>query len=126
MDTITDVTNSMQGLTEYILFNINNIKHNVHNLDLTKYDINIKKFTALTAERLSDGPQLWVGGGSDTAGVGVESHERYGIILGNTLKIPCSILAVYGAPLIWTADQILRSDIRPGDFVILGTKKVLV
>jgi hypothetical protein len=42
-------------------------------------------------------------------------------ILGNKLKIPCSILAGRGAPLTWTVDQILRSDIRPGDFVILGT-----
>ena len=117
----TNVISSIQGLTEYTLFRINSIKHNVYNLDLTKYHINIKKITALTDIRKSDKPQLWVAGGSDTAGYGINSDDRYGIILANKLKMPCSILADNGVPMSWIADQILRSDIRSGDIVIVGT-----
>jgi hypothetical protein len=115
---VTDVSSSMQGLTEFILFNIANIKYNVSNLDLTKY--NPTQFVELADSRKDNNPQLWVAGGSDTFGFGVNTNDRYGDILGNKLSLSVSTLAAAGGSISWIADQIIRSDIRPGDFVVVG------
>lgn len=74
----------------------------------------------LVDERRSDNNQLWACGCSYTVGYGVDENERYGYLLGQKLGLPVSFLAKSGASIPWTADQILRSDIRPGDTLVWG------
>jgi hypothetical protein len=70
--------------------------------------------------RKTSSPQLWVAGCSTTFGVGVENNKRYADILSTHLDLPLSLLAQPGASIPWASDQILRSDIRKNDLVILG------
>jgi hypothetical protein len=74
----------------------------------------------LNAQRKNNDPHLWVSGCSSTWGVGVEIHETYGSILAEKLNLPLCMLARPGASVAYAADQILRSDVRKGDLVILG------
>jgi len=113
-----DVSSSIQGLTEFLLYHVDKNKHNVSGLDLNKF--NSVDFLRLADYRKSDGTNLWIVGCSTTAGVGVDDSERYGYLLSQRLKLPVSFLAEDGSSLSWAADQILRSDIRENDFVIWG------
>ena len=114
----TDITKSIKGQTEFILSTFAHIKNNVHNLDLSSH---VKhSFIKLNDQRKSNQLQLWVAGGSDTHGVGVLDHERYGKLLAKMLNVEVSFLTWPCASIKWSADQIIRSDIRPGDFVVLG------
>lgn len=114
----TYVTSSMQGLTEMLLFQINQLTNKVHNLDLSKYQSDI--YTRLIDQRTSNSVQLWSVGGSIAAGVGVLPNERFGQILANQLKLSVSFLTVLGSSIEYQADQLLRSDIRNNDIIIWG------
>ena len=70
--------------------------------------------------RKSQGPQMWSVGCSITHGVGVEPHQRYGQLLADELKLPCSFLTRPASAIDWAADQILRADICKGDLVVWG------
>jgi hypothetical protein len=74
----------------------------------------------LVDTRKTDGRQLWVAGCSITFGIGVTPAERYGQLMSNRLELPVSFLSRPASSLTWSADQILRSDIRPDDIVIWG------
>jgi hypothetical protein len=63
---------------------------------------------------------MWVAGCSITHGTGVGDNQRYGQLLADELKIPCSFLTRPGSAIDWAADQILRSDIQQNDIVIWG------
>lgn len=115
-----DVSGSIQGNTEYLLFNFYNLKNNVHNLDLSKYSSH-SDYSKLVDCRRGELPQLWIAGGSDTHGTGVRENERYGEILANKLNLPVSFLTDVGSSIRWIADQIIRSDIRADDIVVVGT-----
>jgi hypothetical protein len=117
VDAIT-FNNSLKGSTEYILFDFLHKKGNVKNLNLSKY-IN-QSFSVLHDQRKHDGPQLWVAGGSDTFGNSVKIDERYGEVLGRKLGMPVSVLAEDAASMMWISDQIIRSDVRSGDLVVVG------
>ena len=78
----------------------------------------------LVTSRQGDQPQLWVAGCSISYGLGIDDQQRYGQLLANTLSLPVSFLARTGASIAWAADQILRSDIRPGDTVVWGLTSV--
>jgi hypothetical protein len=82
--------------------------------------INQDLMLSLNAQRKNNEPHLWVSGCSTTFGIGVEIHERYANILAEKLNLPLCMLATPGASVAYAADQILRSDIRKGDLVILG------
>jgi hypothetical protein len=84
------------------------------------FTINNKLMLTLNAQRTNNDPHLWVSGCSTSWGVGVEIHERYANILSEKLNLPLCMLAHDGASVTYAADQILRSDIRKGDLVILG------
>jgi len=114
----TNVVTSTKGRTEFILFTFATIKNNVHNLDLSSYLT--KNIAGLVDQRKSQLPQLWVAGGSDTNGVGITKDQRYGSLLGKMLDMEVSFLSVSCASIKWLADQIIRSDIRAGDFVVVG------
>ena len=114
----TDVTDSLQGLTEFILFQINNLTNKVQNLNLEKY--NPTAYLRLVDSRIGEKNQLWVSGGSDVFGIGVEPDQRFGHILGERLKLPVSFLAAPGSSIEFQADQILRSNICKNDIVVWG------
>lgn len=68
--------------------------------------------------RKTENSQLWIVGCSIANGDGVDSNERFGTLIANELEMECSWLTTWGVSLEFCADQILRSDIRPGDIVI--------
>ena len=115
---IDNVTESMQGLTEYMLAQINKTSNKVKNLDLKKYQSDA--YTLLIAQRSSNNQQLWVAGGSDVEGVGVDTQQRFGQLLADRLSMPVSFLAKAGSSIEYQADQILRSDILENDIVVWG------
>lgn len=101
-----------------ILLGFKQQKNNVYNLDLSRYSV--KEYTELVDQRHSNQAQLWISGCSISHGAGVESSQRYGQLVANSLKLPVSFLTVSGSSIAWAVDQIVRSDIRAGDIVILG------
>ena len=74
----------------------------------------------LNAQRKNNAPHLWVSGCSTSWGAGVEIHQRYANILTEKLNLPLCMLAKPGSSVAYAADQILRSDIRKDDLVVLG------
>lgn len=113
-----DPSSSIQGLTEGLLFHINKLKDNVIGDELIKVDCSL--YLNLVDSRKRDNENLWVAGCAVTAGVGVDFNESYGYLLGARIDRPVSILAAPGSSISWSADQILRSDIKPNDIVVWG------
>ena len=74
----------------------------------------------LVDQRCTDQSQLWIVGCSISHGYAIDADQRFGALLAKELQIPCSFLTRPGSALDWAADQILRSDIRPGDTVVWG------
>jgi hypothetical protein len=74
----------------------------------------------LADTRKSNSLQLWIAGCSISKGDGVTDDTRYGQLLADRLDIDVSFLTRSGSSIAWAADQILRSDIRPGDIVVWG------
>jgi len=105
-----------QYFMETILVNINNVYHTVQNLNLS----NDNKYNKLEDFRKTNNPQIWVSGCSISIGVGVSDDERYGNLVQDHFNIPVSYLSRVGMSIEWSADQILRSDIRKGDLLIWG------
>ena len=92
-------------------------KKQVHNIDTA--------FThpvlSLEDHRKVDTNQLWAVGCSFTVGHGLDDvNSRWANLVAEKLNLPVSVLAKYGTSIPWASDQILRSDIRPGDTVIWG------
>ena len=115
---LTNVTNSLQGLTEYILYEFKQQKNNVYNLDLSNYSSQV--YTELVDVRKTNNQQLWISGCSISHGVGVDTNQRYGQLVADELNLPVSFLTAGGSSISWAIDQIVRSDICSGDIVILG------
>lgn len=100
----------------------------IFSLDPTKKIINSPPYSAinrdymltLNAQRKNNDPHLWVSGCSTSAGVGVATHERYANLVAEKLNLPMCMLAKTSTSVSYAADQILRSDIRENDLVILG------
>ena len=109
----------MQHWTEYYLKHLSRYKE-VKNIDHLLVTDVYNKITELADVRASDNSQLWIVGGSDTNGVGVDPHERYGQRISSFMQLPVSWLTANASSLEWAADQILRSDIRKGDIVVWG------
>jgi hypothetical protein len=107
---------SLAWFTEYcigIAINLNNIKFNGPLLSVIS-------IPAPKQQRKTNSAQLWVAGCSTTFGQGVGDDEKYASILSRTLNLPLSLLADIGSSICWACDQILRSDIRNNDLVVLG------
>jgi len=83
-----------------------------------------KEFNYLKNTRPIDGPVLWTAGCSVTVGVGVACSERWGMLLSERLNLPEILLAKPGTSIFWSADQLLRSDIRENDIVVWGLTNV--
>jgi hypothetical protein len=113
---VTDPTACVQGLTEVMLLLISSYR-TVKNLELCYFNPTVNPLSDL---RKTENTQLWVSGCSMTYATGVNDSQRYGQLVADYLNLPCSFLAKPGSSIAWAADQILRSDIRPGDIVIWG------
>jgi hypothetical protein len=109
---------NQKHITEYFLYLINRVKNNVQGLDITSYTDSA--YLKLQDQRTTDTRQLWVAGCSITAGVGVEVDEKFSVKIANNFNNVFLDLSKGGSSLEFAADQILRSDIRVGDFVVWG------
>jgi hypothetical protein len=117
-------TDCTRGLLENILLSVGqttpveNLKNNILGLSTvtTKSQICLE----LVDRRKTDLSQLWGVGCSFTYGSAVDYSQRYISLLAKKLDMSVSCLAQPGGTISWSADQILRSDIRKGDIVVWG------
>lgn len=70
--------------------------------------------------RKTDSPQIWISGCSISHGDGVLPNQKYGSLFAEKMAMPVSFLTCSGSSIPWSADQILRSDIRKNDIVVWG------
>lgn len=110
------IWNNNQTITEYFLYQIARLKNNVQGLTLDHYS----NYLAHIKLRKTEKRQLWVAGCSIAHGVGVDNHEKFGMLISNKLNLAVSHLTLGGSSIEWATDQILRSDIRKNDIVIWG------
>jgi hypothetical protein len=103
--------------TEQLLIYFSYKKY-VYNLPIVNKNYFIS--TPLIDTRKTTNSQIWTAGCSFTEGVGVETDQKYGYLLGKHLNKPVSCLAHRGSSIAWAADQLLRSDIQKDDIVIWG------
>ena len=90
----------------------------VRGLEESIGNLTVEKFNPHYAINIHNVPVLWTAGCSVTHGMGVSESERWGNILSEYLDMPEISLSMNGASIKWTADQILRSDIKRGDVVV--------
>jgi hypothetical protein len=109
---------NQQQITEYFLYLINREKHNVDGLNLSKYAST--PYLALRNQRISDKSQLWIAGCSITAGFAVKFDEKYAVNIAQNFDGKFLDLSKPGSSMEFSADQILRSDVRKGDTVVWG------
>ena len=94
--------------------------------EITKHRVKVKNYSEINLpdQLLSTRPTanrvLWTVGCSVTAGVGVSQEQRYANILASALKVPHASLALSGASIFLSADQIMRADLKSGDTVVWG------
>jgi hypothetical protein len=111
-------TESVQGLTEYILWRFYHNKKNVENINFEKY--NHQNMLTLVDHRKSNDPNIWVLGSSfSTGGHGIDKNS-YPWLLSQQLDLPLNLLAGNAMSIEWMADQIIRSNVQSGDIVILS------
>lgn len=111
---IADPGASIAGLTEILLCLLPD------SIELRKSKLPYYDPLPLVDSRKTDSEQIWVAGCSISHGVGVSDDEKYGTLISKELNLPCSFLTRPGSAVDWAADQILRSNIIPGDIVIWG------
>ena len=87
---------------------------------INAHDPQFDQILTLADTRKTDGSQLWIAGCSISKGDGVTDNTRYGQLLADRLDTNVSFLTRSGSSIAWAADQILRSNIRPGDIVVWG------
>jgi len=86
--------------------------------------VELSTINKLNQVRANSEQLLWLSGCSITSGVGVTDAERYGTILAKKLNLPEVDLAKPGASILYSADQILRSDIQADDIVVWGVTSI--
>lgn len=81
---------------------------------------NYQKFNTTLNFRYSNEPTLWAAGCSFTKGDGINPNEVYAKLVAQKLNMPYVNLSENGVSIAFSVDQILRSDIRKNDIVVLG------
>lgn len=109
---------SQKSLTLYWLLIINGQKNNVHNIDLSEYKNN--QYIALPSVEHTLGVKIWNAGCSISRGVGVQQGQQYASLIAQSIDTPFVDLSLGGSSIEYAADQLLRSNIQPGDIVIWG------
>ena len=110
---------NMQQLTEYFLYLMHRQKNNVQGLALLKYK-NTSYLKLRNKRKSNERAQLWIAGCSITAGDGVDPDERFAVLVAENFGGQFVDLSKPGSSIEFSADQILRSDIRRDDLVIWG------
>ena len=110
--------NNTQYLTEYFLTVINNEKNNVNGLPA--HSSIVDKYLELGNIRSNDDACIFVSGCSVSYGYGVNKNQTFGHLVSKKLNKELVMIAKGGSGLEFQKDQILRSDVRPGDIVIWG------
>lgn len=107
----------------YVANKLYKFKHKVHNFEWIS-NINYKKLNAneMKPRPSTDKTVMWSFGCSHTYGCGLEDpiNQRWSNLLSNKLGIVDVNQAVIGSSLGFSADRIIRSDIRKGDIVLWG------
>ena len=114
----SDPTSSVKGLTEYILWYFKHHKKNVSNFDDDDYKH--QDMLTLWDTRKSESTQLWIVGSSFCMGNHGIGKNAYPWLLSKDLNMSMSLLACNAASHEIMADQVLRSDIRADDIVVLS------
>ena len=83
-----------------------------------------KDFNYLKNKRTDNDPVLWTAGCSITEGIGVTHKDRWGTLLAKNLNLVEVTLAQGQTSIYWSADQLLRSDIRKNDIVVWGLTQI--
>lgn len=83
-------------------------------------ELDSESMLKLVDQRKTNNNQLWISGCSISHGIGVDDSSRYGELLASRLNLPVSFLTSPGSSIIWSANQLLRSDIQEGDIVVWG------
>jgi len=111
-----NIFESLQGLTEYIIQKISK-----EFIEVTGFQSRANPVFVTTEEqRRSKNSQVWVAGCSMSAGYLINPNERFGFLVAQELGMEASFLAKPKSSIRWSADQILRSDIRENDIVLWG------
>ena len=80
--------------------------------------------THLVDQRKTQHQQIWIAGCSISHGIGVDLKQRYGHLISQELGLEASFLTKSGSSVAWAADQLMRSDIRPGDMIFWGLTSI--
>jgi hypothetical protein len=119
-------THSTRGLLERQLILVNQtipvINLELHLLGKQTVNKHLTEFLKLTDIRKTNTnkKQLWVAGGSDAHGMGVEKTDRFMNLISDKFNLPLNDLSIPGGAISRLADQILRSNIQKDDIVILS------
>lgn len=95
--------------------------------EMSKFDVNFTLGNDLNQTndtRDTDSPVLWAAGCSITAGTGVSKEQAWPSLLAKSMNLPLVSLAKPSASIWYSVDQLMRSDLRPGDTVVLGITNV--
>ena len=79
-----------------------------------------EEYLQLAGYRKDDNPQLWTAGCSFTTGEGVNQNEAWPWVLASRMKISHTNLGVKSSSIAFSADQLIRSDIRTNDLIVWG------
>lgn len=109
-------THSMAWYTECYI----RIAANVFSIETHNVPEPTVKLQPTLEPRKTDNPQIWAVGCSTTYGLGIQPEQRWANLVANETGMKMSLLARPGASNPWIADQLIRSDVRPGDIVIVG------
>lgn len=137
---VTDLNNNLEIFSK-VCFNCDEIvylppkiwandlaaKNTRRYLNIVSQKKQIKNYSILTDPiefqlndtRKTDDPQLWIAGCSCSSAEGVEDYERWGHLLAKKLNLPVSFLAQAGSGNRFQIDQILCSDVRESDIIVL-------
>jgi hypothetical protein len=117
-----DSTDNNYWFSYGTMFNeLSKISDKVENFEwIDRFNFNTPDFNFLYTQRSTQKPVLWTVGCSVTYGHGITTDQRWGKLLAESLELPEVSLSYPGTSLAWAADQILRSDIKKDDVVVLG------
>lgn len=106
--------------TDCVNFDKDDHKYTVDLQKITNF--NPKNYNGLVDYRKTQSlPQFWIAGCSYANGSYLPNMEdRYGQLVADHYGWKCSFLSRGGSSIDFAADQIIRSDIRKGDVVIVG------
>jgi len=108
--------------TEQLLYRSNKL---IENFTLNDVDCDPGNVLWNVDSRKNDDNQLWIVGASVEQGIGLlPNQERYGDLIAKNLGMPVTFLTCPGTSIYWSADQILRSDVKKGDIIVWGLTSI--